>query len=247
MEIVIKIDDSADFDSDRPTTRSGIPVVTIGGKTVSEFLEGYFYPGKPPVALLIGGGEKEIGNPDLDVNLYWSVTEGSEPITSIDIDGQSIPVTGGSQTGTFAGRLVQDEDKTFLLTVTDKAGKTAQASVSVNWKQANYYGASFLTPVDLINRLTIKKDYAEELISDKHLASSKAENHDYNCTGGKYIYILYPASYGNPQSVKNGSFDFSSYTMTDVTITDEFGIIRAYKLFNTGYQTGSSVNINIIN
>jgi len=235
------------FNSKRPTTRSGVPAVNVGGETVNEFLEGYFFPGQPPSASLSGGSEKEKGDPNLLVQLSWSVTKGSELITAITVDGKTIVPTGQNQSGTVTGNLVQDQNKTFSMNVMDAAGKSANASTQVLWKAANYYGVSSFDLTNIISKLQAAGQYAGSLITGKHLATSKAENHDYNCTGGKYIYILYPSSYGNPVSVKNGSFDFSDYQVTDLSITDVFGIVRQYKLISTGYQTGSSVNINIIN
>jgi hypothetical protein len=247
VEIIIEIEDMQDFNSQRTTSRQGIPAVNVGGETVNEFLEGYFFPGQPPSASISGGGDREKGDPNLAVLLSWSVTKGSEPITSVSVDGKPVTVTGQNQSGVFEGILSQDENKTFVIVVTDAAGKTASANSQVIWKFANYYGVSSLDPASMISQIQNPGQYAGSLIQNKRLASTKAENHDYNCTGGKYIYVLYPVSYGNPASVKNGSFDFSDYTVTNVTITDMFGIARQYKLFYTGYQTGSNVNINIIN
>jgi hypothetical protein len=240
------------FRSNRATTRSGIPVVTADKRNVVDFLEEFFFPGQAPVAAISGGGVKEMGEQTLSVNLSWSVTKGSANIQQITVDGQSITPSGGNQSGTKTGTLVQDTNKTFSISVSDLAGKQASAQTQITWRFPNFYGASALDLDSFKGQLAANYPGGISGLS-KVLATSKATNQTYDCSGGKYIYVLYPASYGEPAEVKNGSFDFSSWKTEVINIKDISGGTRSYRLFYCwDYQNarqlqyfGEGVNINI--
>ena len=44
--------------------------------------------------------------------------------------------------------------------------------------------------------------------------------------------MLYPATYGNPIVVKTGIYDFSAYTVADVSIVDKFGISKGNRFLS---------------
>ena len=237
------------FNANRQVTRSGIPNVIPGGNTVVEALENWFYPSTGMFAMLSiqGGNVRQMGNPDLDVELLFTVNKGDNAIDSILING-SVDLENGSgntQNGSYNTSVLADTDTAYQLTATDDRGNEVKVSQSLLWKLPNFYGALADDPVTLLDKLSSQA--INTLVLNKVLASNKAINHSYDCSGGKYIYICYPAAYGNPVSVKIDQFDFSAYDVADVTITDMFGIDRPYKLMYTGYQTGNPINLNLVN
>src|SRR5579859_2855824 len=64
---------SSAFNSSRTTTRSGIPAVNVGGSSVNQFLEGYFFPAVPPAALISGGATRYFGD-NSTVSLSYTAT-----------------------------------------------------------------------------------------------------------------------------------------------------------------------------
>ena len=66
------------FDSCRPTTRSGVPVVTVSGCTVNQFLEGYFFPAVGPsssLSIASGGASREFGDCSIGNLCYQGIRE----------------------------------------------------------------------------------------------------------------------------------------------------------------------------
>ncbi len=240
------------FLTHRSTTRTGVPAVTANKNNLADFLEEYFFPGRAPTVTLSGGTEKEIGYPGLSVVLSWSVSKGSANIRSITLDGAGISPVGGNQSGTRNTVVSQDTDKTFILTAEDFAGNKATAQTTVSWKYPGFFGASALDLTAL--RLSLENNYPGSIAGlSKILSSSKVLDQTYDCTGGRYIYVLYPYIYGIPGTVKNGAFDFSDFRTESIVIKDIGGKDRNYILFfpwdiANGRQLqyfGSAVNINI--
>ncbi len=76
----------SDFDSDRATTRDGIPSVNVGGTTIKEFLEEYFFPSVPPDSSInVSSSTREFGD-DTYANISWNITRNTQPISSIEIE-----------------------------------------------------------------------------------------------------------------------------------------------------------------
>lgn len=241
---------SSAFDGTREVRRDGLPQETPGGTTIAEVLENWLYPAEDPqVSLSVQGGEgaKQFGETDLDITLAFTVTKGGYDIASIKI-GDSDELEDGSgdtQSGTYETSVDADTDTTFTITVEDSEGNTVTATATVTFYYAMHYGVSELNHTELITDLA--SNAIDTYSFSKALATEKTLNENYNCTGGRYIHVLYPAAWGDPNSVKTGVFDFSDYTVENVTIEDEYGESRSYKLFSVNNrQTGSSVNINIL-
>lgn len=120
-------------------------------------------------------------------------------------------------------------------------------SNSVSFKHRIFYGLSTnpnisdlsgfksLTPIKMGSTTT-----NTQLISS--LSASYSTNVD--CTGGNYIYFIYPYSLGNV-SWNIGGFDFSDITENTTGITNEYNYNVLYKICRTSKQTGSNMNIVI--
>jgi hypothetical protein len=77
----VLVTNDSNFDSKRATKRAGIPSVTVGGETVNEFLEGYFFP-FVPATIAIGGNELyEVGD-IRDIVIVGSTTTNEETVFS---------------------------------------------------------------------------------------------------------------------------------------------------------------------
>ena len=215
------------------------------------------------------GVTREIGNGDLAATVSWTVTKKSNAITSIAVDGTTVILTNGmtipglpdaTQSGTVNRNIGANGTgiQSYSIAVRDSANTDlGSTSNAINWFHRRYYGTSATTPVALKAGLADRSIQIYGLSGfTSQLSSSRALNNNYNCTGGRFIYYLYPKnggvnifpSKGYDQvtaGVKNGVNDFSAYTCENVSIQDRFGFARDYYIFYTGFQTGSSVNINV--
>jgi hypothetical protein len=274
------------FDGDRPITRN-IPAVYYKNMETTDlatFTERVFFTDEPPILNITaslnaqdpgyGAVTREIGNVNVDVTLYWSVQKKQRGITLIFVDqlpktvstliDEDSDAVGAEQRGTDPAQIdVNGAGKqTFTLQARDTLNADHYASTSaILWWHRCYFGALSETIAQLKTRLATESPYSIAGLFSAP-ASSRLRNHNYDCTGGKFIYYLYPLRSGagivtgkgydqipsgTPGHVKNGVGDFSAFDTEIVTIKDRFGINRQYVVLYTEYQTGDSVNINIIN
>lgn len=69
----------------------------------------------------------------------------------------------------------------------------------------------------------------------------------FNCSGGKYPYVIIPAKYYNPANkMYVGGFLNTDLVVEDVNIENKVGIVVPYKVIRTRLkQTGSSIPVQI--
>ena len=103
------------------------------------------------------------------------------------------------------------------------------ASASVAFSHRRYWGASAEENVDITTLST-------------ELSNSKSKTISFNCSGGKYFYYAYPKALGTA-SWKVGGLAFTGYKLTEMTITNEYGLPVTYYVYrSTELQTGSDIN-----
>lgn len=240
----------AAFNGERPITAAipGLQGVTLHGSTEKDVLRNLLlqlYPAQPPLATMsVANPVRERGDSS-DVEFSWTATPQTNPITTIKVNGKAIRATGAQQSG--SGSVPANSLFPLTLVVSDGT-LSASASASVSYSLARFFGPSANNRDQMVAALTTSTpiDYAR-LGLHKELANDYLVNTTSDCTGGKYIHLLFDAAYGAPTLVRSGINNFSAYTLTDVTITDTFGVARAYKLLTTGLQFGAAVNIAVIN
>jgi hypothetical protein len=171
---------------------------------------------------------------------------GTYALASIVIDSSENLENGKgfTKSGIYHGVAQQNIQRTFTLSAFDTQGAAAVAHATLTWQKAIYYGSHPLSPSELLGVLAL--DRADQLGFAHVLATTKALNHNFNCSGGRYIYVLYPAEFGDPVVVRTGMYDFSAYGIAETPLIDPWRHQLDYKLFYTGYQTGDDININII-
>lgn len=104
---------------------------------------------------------------------------------------------------------------------------TAQAAVAFSHRR--YWGASSNPDAD-ITALTTE------------LSNSKAKTINFDCSGGKYFYYAIPKALGTT-TWKVGGLAFTGYTLTEKTITNEYGLAVTYYVYRSAeLQTGSAIN-----
>jgi len=221
------------FDSNRPTTRSGVPSVNVGGTTVNQFLEGYFFPSVPPGAALSGGNTRYFGD-NGGVTLNYTATKNTALITSIKLDGVAITITAGgnTQSGVTGKTLTTpNTNQTYTLAVKDANNATTNATTSVVFSQRRmFYGDN----VNLIGSsdTAITNNVNLHDGANGEFASSRVKG-TFNLTlAGQFFYYVIPSSFGTPSFVINGlsNTDFSSQAFS---YTNPFGFVTPFVIWRT--------------
>lgn len=234
-----------DFDSARTTTRSGIPAVNVGGETVTEFLEGYFFPSVAPVASISGGGTRLFGNNDI-VNLSFTATRNTLPIATITLDGVSVPVVdGNTQAGTSGKTLTTpNTNQTFTLVVTDTNGANDTASTTVTFRHKRFYfgdNQNLIGESDTDITTTVN---LYETSSTSEFATSRVKSTFTVSLSGQFFYYVIPSSFGTPSFVINGlsNTDFSSQTFS---FTNSEGYVESFVIWRTNNLLTGNFNFSV--
>ena len=211
------------FDSNRTTTRSGIPAVNVGGDTVKEFLEGYFFPAvKPSSTLTATNNSKEFGDTSTGT-LNFLVRKETYPLISVGLDTTgdgsynepdpppSYPLNSdysGSFTYTYNNSLPSPPNGTDQTSVTykgtgkDEENNVTNSTATVTWRNRRYY---FLD-----NTLYTESDGSALQNIAHGLTGSQAElsttrNKNLTLTfNNEFFYYMYPKSFGEPSFAVNG-------------------------------------------
>lgn len=233
------------FDSNRTTTRSGIPAVNVAGSTVNQFLEGYFFPSVPPGAALSGGNTRYFGD-NSTVNLSYTATRNTLPITSIKLDGVAITITNGGNTQSgVTGKTLStpNTNQTFTLAVKDSSNATTNASTSVVFSNKRYfYGDN----VNLIGQsdAAITTNVNLHDPANAEFASSRVKGTFSLTLSGQFFYYVIPASFGTPSFVINGlsNTDFSSQAFTH---TNPFGFTVPFVIWRTNNLLSGNFSFSV--
>ena len=106
----------------------------------------------------------------------------------------------------------------------------------------------FVGSSDLLNLSgTIKSSQLEGKLTSSFVESGTLDKTVFNCSGGKYPYIIIPALYYNPTNkMYVGGFLNTDLVVEDVKIENKVGIVVPYKVIRTRLkQTGSSIPVQI--
>lgn len=199
--------------------------------TVKKALDFLLYV-EPKVSISNSVGTVEKGSIISNVSLSFTV---NKDMQSVIIDHGIGDVKGLTSKKLTAQNI--STDTTYTITATDAEGKSVTASTSIRFLDSVYYGASTLTTIT---------DSALISMTSK-LASNKAMSATFNCSGGKYIYIAMPASFGlTKNNFKIGGLANSAWTVTTMDVTNAHGHKASYTVFRSeNLQNGSAIKVDI--
>lgn len=197
--------------------------------TVEKALDKLLYV--PVTVGISGGGTYEIGTTINTVNLTWS--------TNKDITTQSINNGIGSlapevRNYTHSGQTITS-NRTYTITVNDGT-QNGTSSTTVAFMYKRYCGTSSNTSLNNSQILALGSEFS----------STRVQNRTFDCTGGTYFYIVYPASWGTA-TFKVGGLSFSDMILSTQTITNAVGasvLVYVYRVNNI--QTGSAINVEVL-
>lgn len=204
------------FDTDRTTTRSGIPAVCVGGAcTLNNFLEGYFFPAVGPsssISIATGGASREFGDNAVGNLCYQAIRETNQIcLVAISDDGipgydefcVTNPIAGdccGTLPYTYPGNCpipptgTSQTSASFQVCVADTSGCADVDSATISWRNKRFT----LKSSTLYTDGTISG-----VLSGGVLSTSKANtiNTTFN---NEFFYYIYPSSFGTPSFTVNG-------------------------------------------
>ena len=197
---------------------------------VQEALD-YLLYAKPDVNLY-GGEIYEKGHCCEKVDLWWEVNK--EVITQYINNGV------GSVDSTLRKICIEDagveRDTTFTITVSDGKNK-ASSSTTISFKQKIYWGTS--SNIELSQEEILKFDNEFENITENTCV--------FNCSGGKYFYIVAPAKYQNDLMFKINGFIFSDMEETSLMLKNASGYEDEYVVYRSNnIQTGSTIEVEYV-
>jgi hypothetical protein len=202
-----------------------------GYDTVGDALDFLLYV--DPEVTLIGGSVAEIGSTVSGVDLSWTCNKTMEsrllsaPVPVEDRDRG--PGQDGSYTHAGANLTT---DTTYTITVDDGTNEDI-GSTSVLFYNRRYYGVS--TDAGPL-------DNSEVLALSTEFAYARANTHSYDCSGGKYIWICYPADLGTATFYVGGLEVTFQLTVQDVTNGSSY--VESYNCYRSEeLQTGSDISV----
>lgn len=161
--------------------------------------------------------------------------------TNKDMTYLSINNGVGSVLGTTSKTLTNlniTNDITYTITARDDQETEVTKSTSIKFLDKIYFGSS---SSDSITN-------AQILSFDSKLASNYTLTNTFDCSGGKYIYIVVPKAFGLTTSkFKIGGLDNSAWSTTEITFTNASGYTSQYVIFKFNeLQNGSAIKVDIV-
>lgn len=249
------------FDTHRETTRSGVPSVCVGGDcTVTNFLEGYFFPAVDPNATLsLSSSNREFGDDSVG-NLSYSGIRNTNQICLIALDKnadgsyETFPVSSaipGDCSGTVSYTYslscatppsgTSQTSVSFKNCVEDVCGKCEIANASITWRNRKFIVKSSVLYSD---------DSITAALSGGQLSTSIAENISNESFNNQFFYYVYPSSFGTPSFTVNGLPNNAwgnptTGTLFTISYINTYGYTNQYYVARSDSRITGNYNINI--
>lgn len=229
---LIKIDSAdttPDFIASKLVAGAGVSLTTnnIGGNesiTIGLYLN--------PSVSLSGGSTNEKGVTVVNVPLSWTCNKSmvsrmlSTPVPVGDRNRG--PGQNGSYTHNGANLTTTT---TYTITVSDGTNG-ASSSTSVQFLNRRYYGVNSNTTLTNAQILALNKEFC----------SARSNTHTYDCTGGSYIWLCYPDSFGTATFYVNGLE--TTFTKNIQAVTNDSGYIENFGCYRSdNLQHGSDITV----
>lgn len=200
-----------------------------GFTNVQEALDALLYVAPHITSFTNSVGTVELGQTVDAVTLSWTL---NKDMTSLAIDHGVGSVLDESSVNLSSLGLTAD----FTWTLTAGDGQqTTTASSTVAFRSKRYWGASASTSLD---------DAGILALGGSEFATTFTKAVTYDCTGGKYPFFAYPASFGVPASVTVGGLAFTDFDVATQSFTNAHGHAASYHVLRfNGIQTGAAIAV----
>ncbi|WP_216689009.1 hypothetical protein [Hymenobacter siberiensis] len=227
------------FDGTRQITRDGLPHITPGGITVGDVLENLLYPAVGPGASLSVVDPVRLMGATPTVVMNWNVTQQTNPITEIVVNGiaQDITLTSGSE----SVLTYNSTDATYYMSVAT-ATEAATASASVNFRHNRIWFTATDDKLgyfdkDLSNSLNALSSGNKEFATSRQMTKTFTLNDE-------YIYFAYLESYG-PATFVVGGLPNTAYVSKTFTFANENGYDATFLLYRSGGKGTGSIGVQL--
>jgi hypothetical protein len=225
---------------------ANLPYNTSGtGSTYWQEIGGYVLPKiswkvvKPLVTWTLSGS-----------SVIWSVIKGTEnnksDVIKSTVEGPTKGVISSDFLSWMSKEIIHSTTRaSYTYDVTSWIDDVNKVSGSVTFKFAYKYYAGTGDLSFGEKKLITQNDLTG--FSNSFTESGGLSDTAFDCSGGKYPYILIPKELYNSSYKTYVSKNLNSdFVISDVTLENNRGIILDYKLFRTTYiQTGNPINIEI--
>jgi len=172
--------------------------------------------------------EIDIYDPDTgDVVRTLSVDNGTTPV-----DFPYVIYSAADVAADFTSELTEITFEVYQLGITGR-GFGTKKTITISGTPsptARYWGASALASLAESDILAL---------SDTDLATTFDNTVTYNCSGSKYFYFCYPATFGTPDHVVVNGLPFSAFSVTTVSVGGtSYNVLRSDTL-----QSGASIPV----
>ena len=183
-------------------------------------------------------------------SVVWKVVDGSQnntiPVKESVVKGETIGYLDTNKTTWISNECIGSSVRktySYSITSTSESGLTSSTSAYFKFAYKSYCGTGSLS---LWNKSSLSYSDISSFTNRFTESGALSETH-FNCSGGKYPYILIPRDLYNSSLKTYVSKNLNSdFLIKDVIITNSRGVQLNYKLYRTNYiQTGSNIGIEI--
>lgn len=179
---------------------------------------------------IAGGTIYELGQ-SVAMTLNWSLS-GAGAVTDQKINGAD--VANGARSWTSAAIT---NDTTFTLTVTDASARNVSRSVSVDFRNRVYWGASDALVTNSAGVLALEG-------GGSAVAASRARSFTVTTDGEQYVYYAIPTTFGQPSDVIAYGFPTDA-TITTISLTSAAGHTESYYLIRLDQKQNGTVPVEV--
>lgn len=181
-------------------------------------------------------------------SVVWSIVKGTD---TNYVNPKTVTITGPTN-GILSGSKWNSTEiitsstrttKTYSISCDMEDGQKISGSVVFKFTMKHYGGSA---PLTLWNKSSLTMSDVSGFTS-RFTDNGAFTKTNFNCSGGKYPYILIPTELYNSslKTFMNDNLN-SDFVVKDITLVNTFGLSIKYKMLRTGYiQTGSAIGIEI--
>ena len=209
----------------------------IGGDNITAFLDNYFFKAAPPIANISTEGSATI---EMGSSTYrqvnWTVTQRTNPIATIVVNGGSVSGSSGQQAVTLTANITN----TISITVTDSQGLSDSDNCSFYYKNGYYWGS--MADVSSISDADIKALNGAAVGTGKVLTTTRVRSFNGIDAEGNYLVFAFPQSWGSPIFIVANLPNTAFTRVRNDNYINQYGYSVPYQVWvsNTKYNAAVS-------
>jgi len=197
--------------------------------TVAQALDHLLYV-PPNVNLSNNVGTVEKGKEITSVTLSWNI---NKEVKSLELN-QDIGSLDTDETSYTLDDISITSNTTFRVTVEDEK-QSASNSTSIRFRDRRFWGVSPNSSFDFIPDSF-----------NSQLSNSYRQSRTFDCSGGNYIYFIWPSSFGTPEEFDVGGFDAPFRVVNTIEHENEYGYTTEYDIYRSEeMQNSSSIPVSV--